>query len=147
MDLKDGLKIWEETSLKNQTFLSRLKWVFQEKLQHHLRQTMKQDFCTLYLLLLFLCYTHSVTLSVCVFFSCHLSVQLSSFLRDLFAVLSIRSLIAVTVAAILFFNNGAHGDTVMFCDAIVSWPLDKKLNRNVSNVLSFPTIMPGKTGA
>lgn len=81
---------------------------------------MKQDFCTLYLLLLFLCYTHSVTLSVCVFFSCHLSVQLNSFLRDLFSVLSIQSLIAVTVAAILFFNNCAHGDTVMFCDAIVS---------------------------
>lgn len=32
-----------------------------------------------------LLYTHSVTLSICVFFSCHLSVQLNSFLRDLFA--------------------------------------------------------------
>lgn len=34
-------------------------------------------------------------------------------------VLSIWSLIAVTVAAILFFNS-AHEDAVMFCDAIVS---------------------------
>lgn len=87
---------------------------------------MKEDFCTLYLVPLFLCDTCSAILSVCVFFSCHLLVQISSssFLRFskffICTVLSIWSLIAVTVAAIFFFNNSAHEDAVMISDAIVS---------------------------
>lgn len=46
-------------------------------------------------------------------------------------VLSIQSLIAVTVAAVLFFNNNTYKDAVMFCDAIVSWPMEKRKKKKV----------------
>lgn len=39
---------------------------------------------------------------------------------SIWTVLRTCSLIAVTVAAILFCNNNAHEDTMLFCDEMVS---------------------------